>query len=192
MACWTPRGSPHERARALDPTIVTSVAHTCWLLGDFEAALRETTGDIGYMAGLALLSLGREADAIAALRWRERDTRDNRARAFLISLRTLLEGQRDECLTALHRAADALVDPEAPYYIARTYARLDEHDAALAALARVVDDGYFCYPALASDRWLDGVRRTPAFDAVLETAKARHESAARAFHEAGGEALLAR
>ena len=46
----------HERARALDPTILTSVAHTCWLLGDYDVALRETAGDIGYMSGLALAS----------------------------------------------------------------------------------------------------------------------------------------
>jgi DNA-binding winged helix-turn-helix (wHTH) protein len=101
----------HDRARSLDPTILTSVAHTCWLLGDYDVALRETTGDIGYMSGLALASLGRESDAIAALRWRERDTRDNRARAFLISLRALLQGERDESLHALHRAGDELTDP---------------------------------------------------------------------------------
>ena len=76
------------------------------------------------MSGLALASLGRESDAIAALRWRERDTRDNRARAFLISLRALLQGERDECLHALHRASDELTDPEAKYYIARSFARL--------------------------------------------------------------------
>jgi hypothetical protein len=80
----------HDRARALEPAILTSVAHTYWLRGEFDLALRETTGDIGYMPGLALASLGRHADAVAALRWRERSTRDNRARAFLVSLRALL------------------------------------------------------------------------------------------------------
>ena len=114
----------HERARTLDPTILTSVAHTCWLLGEDHVALRETAGDIGYMSGLALASLGREPDAIAALRWRERDTRDNRARAFLIPLRALLQGERDESLQALHRAGDELTDPEAKYDIARSFARL--------------------------------------------------------------------
>jgi DNA-binding winged helix-turn-helix (wHTH) protein len=180
----------HDRARALDAAIVTSVAHTCWLLGDYEAALHETAGDIGYMPGLALASMGREADAIAALRWRERDTRDNRARAFLISLRALLEGHRDESLAALDRAADELTDPEARYYVARSFARLAMHDVALASLRQVVDDGYFCYPALVSDPWLDGVRGTTAFEAVLETARARHMSARAAFHDAGGDALL--
>ena len=182
----------HVRARVLDPAIVTSVAHTFWLLGNADGALRETTGDIGYLQGLALASLGRQRDAIAALRWRERETRDNRARAFLVSLRALLDGDADESLAALHRAADELADPEALYYIARTYARLEEHDAALSAFARVVDEGYFCYPAFLSDPWLDGLRGAAAFDAIMETAKARHASAARAFQDANGDAVLGR
>ena len=180
----------HHRARALDPAIVTSVAHTYWVLGDYENALLETAGDIGYMPGLALASLGRPGDAIAALRWRERDTRDNRARAFLISLRALLEGDSDQSLAALHRAADGLADPEAKYYVARSLAHLAAHDAALALLREVVDDGYYCCRALASDPWLDGVRATTAFKTVLETALTRHESASKAFLDAGGDALL--
>jgi tetratricopeptide (TPR) repeat protein len=180
----------HVRARALDPTAITSVAHTCWLLGDHQGALQETTGDIGYMPGLALASMGRQADAIAALQWRERDTRDNRARAFLVSLRALLEDRRDESLAALERAADDLTDPEARYYIARSFARLGVHDAALDSLRAVVDGGYFCYPAFASDRWLDDLRQSPVFRDVLEKARARHDAAATAFAEADGEALL--
>jgi hypothetical protein len=55
-------------------TIATSINRTWWMLGKYERALAETLGDIGYMQGLALASLGREREAIAALRWRERET----------------------------------------------------------------------------------------------------------------------
>jgi DNA-binding winged helix-turn-helix (wHTH) protein len=185
-----PSRRAHARARALDPTVLTSVAHTYWLLGEYELALRETTGDIGYMPGLALASLGRHSDAIAALRWRERNTRDNRARAFLISLRAFLEGDRAESLQALHRAVDELVDPEATYYVARTLARLSAPDEALASLRGVVDGGYFCYPAFATDPWFDSIRDLPAFREVMKTARERHEIACRAFRDAGGDAIL--
>jgi DNA-binding winged helix-turn-helix (wHTH) protein len=181
----------HRRARSLDPTAITSVAHTYWLLGDYESALRETAGDIGYMPGLALASLGRTSDAVAALRWRERDTRDNRARAFLVSLRALLEGNRDESLSALERAAAALADPEAKYYVARSLAHLGAHDAALILLREVVVDGYWCYPAFESDHWLDALRGSPAFQAVRDTARSRHEFAVKVFHDANGPTLLA-
>ena len=180
----------HERARGLDPTIVTSVSHTYWLLGEYELALRETTGDIGYMPGLALHSLGRHSDAAAALRWRERDTRDNRARAFLVSLRAAIEGDRENSLHALERALDDVTDPEATYYGARTYAHLSAVDVAVATLHRVVEGGYFCYPAFANDPWLESVRGIASFDEILQTARTRHEAAAEAFHRVGGHALL--
>ena len=180
----------HDRARALDPAIVTSVAHTYWALGDYEHALRETTGDIGYMAGLALASLGRHGDAVAALRWRERDTRDNRARAFLISLRALLEGQPDQSLAALYRCADGLADPEAKYYVARSFGYLGADDVALTLLREVVEDGYYCLHALASDPWLERVRTAAAFTVVYETARARREAARQALLDAGGDMLL--
>ena len=174
----------HERARELDPSIITSVSHTYWLLGDYEAALRETAGDIGYMAGVALSSIGRDADAIAALRWRERDTRDNRARAFLVSLRAALEGECEESRAALQRAEQRdCGDPEALYYIARTYARLGDEEPALSALERAVDEGFFCYPAFTRDPWLDGLRANPRFGDVLEAARARHEVANRAVED---------
>ena len=180
----------HDRARELNPTILTSVAHTCWLLGDYDVALRETAGDIGYISGLALASLGRESDAIASLRWRERDTRDNRARAFLVSLRALLQGERDEGLHALRRAGDDLTDPEAKYYIARSFARLAAHDEALSTLSDVVRDGFFCYPAFVRDSWLDAIRDATAFEAVVTIARGRHEAARRSFVDAGGAVLL--
>ena len=84
----------HRRARALDPTIPTSVHHTWWMKGEYEHALSETFGDIGYMPGLALASLGRDREAIAALVWRERETADTRVRSYLISLRALLPDGR--------------------------------------------------------------------------------------------------
>lgn len=180
----------HHRARALEPAIVTSVSHTCWLLGDYETSLAETAGDIGYMPGLALASLDRHADAIAALKWRERDTRDNRARALLVSLRAALEGHRDESLIALRRAEQDLADPEALYYIARTYARLGDTPAALRDLARVVDEGYACHAGLIGDPWLESVRGDSAFEPILDAARQSHETAVRVFADADGDRVL--
>lgn len=181
----------HERARELDPAIITSVTHTHWALGDCEAALRETAADIGYMAGLALASLGRTEEAIAALRWRERDTRDNRARAFLVSLRAMLEGEGEESRAALRRAEQKdCGDPEALYYVARTWARLGETDTALSLLARAVNEGFFCYPAFTRDPWLDPLRADARFAATLEAARSRHDSARRAMEEVQSQTLL--
>jgi DNA-binding winged helix-turn-helix (wHTH) protein len=180
----------HDRARALDPAIATSVAHTCWQLGDYETALAETTGDIGYIAGLALASMGRFSDAIAALRWRERDTRDNRARAFLVSLRAALEGDADQSVAALQRAEPVLADPEGLYYIARTYAKLGITEAALDRLAQVLDQGYICYPALLQDAWLERLRQGGHLDGLTTAARTRYDLAQKVFTKADGERLL--
>jgi tetratricopeptide (TPR) repeat protein len=110
--CGRPRASP-TTGRACSIRRSSRASRTYWLLGDYDTALRETAGDIGYLPGLALAALGRTADAIAAFRRRERDIRDNRARAFLISLRALSEGHPEDSLAALARAEDEITDPEA-------------------------------------------------------------------------------
>lgn len=179
----------HRRARALDTTVPTSVHHTWWMQGEYEQALGETFGDIGYMPGLALASLGRDREAIAALQWRERETTDTRVRGYLVSLRALLEGRREECLEALQRLR-LPVDAEARYYVARTYAALGEHDTALAELAQVVEGGFLCHDTFGRDPWLAALRTDARFTALVEQARTRSQHAAAEFERAGGRARL--
>lgn len=182
----------HHAARGVDPTIITSVNHTCWMLGDYEAALRNTTGGgIGYMPGLALASLGREGEAIDTLRKNELALREARPRAYLRSLRALLEGDRPEALSALDTAAGGLLDGEAAYYLARCYARLGEKDRALKELERVVDAGFVCVELFTHDPWLDELRGTAKVRAWLSRAEARHAAARAAFVAEDGTVLLA-
>jgi TolB-like protein len=179
-----------RRARTLDPTIATSVHHTWWMMGEYARALAETLGDIGYMQGLALASLGREREAIAALRWRERETTESRIRAYLASLRALLEGDRDASLVAIEAATAHLIDAEAVYYMVRTLARLGAHDAAVSGLRRVVDGGFWCYDTFVRDAWLDAVRGRPDVRQLLEDARDRVTRAERMFTELDGPAQL--
>jgi hypothetical protein len=81
-------------------------------------------------------------------------------------------------------------DPEGRYYLARQLAYLGEAEPALAALRRAVEEGYHGYPALVQDPWLDSLRARPEFAAALALAESHHREAARAFRDAGGEALL--
>ena len=180
----------HRRARALDPTLPTSVHHTWWMKGEYELALSETYGDIGYMPGVALAALGRERDAIAALRWREREAADSRAGSYIASLRALLEGNHEQSLRALDHATALQVDPEAIYYLARTYARLGSGQRALHEMTRVVHGGFFCHETFASDPWLAALGGDEEFDALLAHARAASARAADAFACAGGAHIL--
>ncbi len=179
----------HRRARALDPTILTSVHHTWWMKGEYERALSETFGDIGYMPGLALASLKRDREAIAALTWRERETADTRVRCYLVSLRALLQGHRDESLRALERVR-IQVDAEASYYVARTYAALDDFDSAIREMTHVIDGGFLCHGTFTHDPWLEKLRTDPRLAPLLDAARKRSAHAAAAFDRAGGKTLL--
>jgi DNA-binding winged helix-turn-helix (wHTH) protein/tetratricopeptide (TPR) repeat protein len=176
----------HRRARQLDPTIATSVHHTWWMLGEYKRALAETLGDIGYMQGLALVSLGREREAIAALRWRERETTETRIRPYLTSLRALLEGDRKASLAAVEVAVENLIDSEAVYYMARTLVRLGAYDRAAIELRRVVDGGFWCYHTFIRDPWLEPIRSRTDVSQLFNVAREHVRRTRNIFVESGG------
>jgi len=182
----------HVRARQLDPTVATSIHHTWWMMGKYEDALAETLGDIGYMQGLALASLGRERDAIAALRWRERETTEGRIRPYLASLRALLEGDREKSLQAVESATARLHDAEAVFYMARTLVRLGAHDRGAIELRRVIREGFWCYDIFMRDPWLDPIRGRPDVREPLAEAREHVVRAAEMFRDAHGPELIGR
>jgi eukaryotic-like serine/threonine-protein kinase len=181
----------HGAARRLDPEIPTSVSHTYWMRGDYDRVLEHTFGDIGYVAGVALASLGRTEEAVAVLRRNEgRLANDQILGPYLASLRALLEGKRAESLEAVARAVRIRHDGEAIYYMARTLARLGETGRALDELETVVGLGFVCVDLFRRDPWLDTLREDARFEGLLARADAAHLRGREAFRQAGGEPLL--
>lgn len=180
----------HERARRLDPYVTTSVAHTRYMLMQYQGVLDETFGDIGYIEPLALASMGREEEALRILRKNEQAAQDRGLRAYLISLRALLEGRREESLEAMDYIARTVRDPEALFYMVRQYARLEEVEAGTSLFERIVEGGFFCFPFLATDSWLESLRSDPRFRRALDTAERRHAQARAAFARERGEDVL--
>jgi pentatricopeptide repeat protein len=179
----------HERARRLDPQVVTSVGHTFWMIGDAERTLQHTAGDIGYLPGLALATLGRSNEALDVLRAGQARLGEPRARAFLTSLAAILEGKTGDARAALAATRD-YPDGEGLFYAARSYARLGDHDDAMDLLERAVQRGFCCDTVLAADHWLQPLRATPRFTAVLDSASRRRTYAAEDWARAGGEQVL--
>ena len=182
----------HERARELDPEIVTSVPHTYMMLADYERAMAEyRTGDIGYLKSAALAMLGRNEEAITLLRRKTEEVdAASTIRPYLISLRALLEGKREECIAAMNQVTDKIRDGEALFYMARQFAHLGETTRAINELRRSVELGFFCYSTLTLDPWLDPLRSEPQFHEVLRLAEQHFRAAERAFSEAGGQTVL--
>jgi eukaryotic-like serine/threonine-protein kinase len=179
-----------QEARRLDPLISTSINHTYFMLGDYQKALESSGGDFGYSLGLTLASVGRTEEAISKLRQREQILW-RLGKLYLTSLRALLEGNRQESLAACNELRKATFrDPEGIYYLARQLSFLGEQEQALETLSRAIDNGFFCYPAMVRDPWLDAIRARNEFTALLRKAHQQHREALTSFLAAGGDSLL--
>jgi TolB-like protein/predicted Ser/Thr protein kinase len=186
-----PALAAHQEARRLDPLITISVAHTHFMFGDYQRALETSASDYGYGMALAMAMLGRVQEAIDLLRQREASKPWRLANLFLVTLRTLLEGKREESLDASDELMQATFrDPEGMYYLARQLSYLGDADRALEMLSRSINHGFFCYPAMVRDPWLDPLRSRPDFNALLHEAKQLHNEALTVFLAAGGDSFL--
>ncbi len=177
-----------EQARRIDKLISTSVVHTYFMLGDYQQA-HEMFADDPITDALTLMMLGRDQEAVEKLQKAE----DMEAvwRRWCDALRLLVEGHRAQGLAAAQTILPpGYRDPETLYYVARLLAHFGDPGTALALLARAVEEGFFCFSALARDPWLNTLRGDPAFTKILRHAEARHREALAAFRQAGGDRLL--
>jgi tetratricopeptide (TPR) repeat protein len=178
-------------AKRLDPNIKTTVIHTHFAMGDYQGALDADRRDFGYFTPLRLAMLGRFDEAIAILKEKEAAIPERLGQTFMRALRTLLEGNRAASL----EASDELIkggfkDPEGRYYLARQLAYLSDIGRANLVLKTAVDGGYFCYPQMASDPWLDPIRGDAEFHRILHRARELHQEAMEVFKAEGGPPLL--
>ena len=181
----------HQEARRLDPLISTSIMNTYLMMGEYQRALEISRSDFGYGRALALTGLGRFEEAVALLKDREAEKPWRLGWLYLTSLRALLEGKREESLEASDEFRKSTFrDPEGVFYFARHLSYLRLEDAALETLSRSIDGGFFCYPAMVRDPWLDPLRSRPEFTAIMRKCQQLHREASAAFLSLGGDALL--
>ncbi|MGC1965426.1 MAG: hypothetical protein WA673_03140 [Candidatus Acidiferrales bacterium] len=67
-------------------------------------------------------------------------------------------------------------NPEAAYKVAQAFDVLGDKVSALRMLRRSVESAFFCYPYVATDPLLNGLRSEPEFAQILEVARQRHEA----------------
>jgi hypothetical protein len=74
-----------------------------------------------------------------------------------------------------------IVDAESWYHFAGNYGLLGDRDGCIRALQRAVDGGFFNYPFMLKDSFLDSMREDEEFLMVLQEAREKHESFQKSF-----------
>jgi serine/threonine protein kinase len=183
----------HLRGRHLDPHLITSAAHTCFLMGNYTGTL-EFYGRKGgyYLDCAALTAMGESRTALSMLRERERSGGATGAvQGVMRSLRAYLEGNTEECLDAIVTAETALLaDPEVLFYAARQLAQINQAERAIAALSAAMDRGFLCASAITSDPWFASMRSGPHYAAFMRDAERRCIETHGAFLAAGGGQVI--
>jgi DNA-binding winged helix-turn-helix (wHTH) protein/tetratricopeptide (TPR) repeat protein len=180
----------YARAVALEPAIRTSIVHTWFLQRDYMRVASTRLEDNAYIVAVSLAEVGRGNETLATLRTLEEKVK-TRMRDFMMAARTMIEGATEGSVAAIGRILDSgFSDPEALLYLMRHLARLNQTNAALELFERVVGGGYFCYPAMAGDPWLDTIRTRPEFVRLIESAEQQHRAAAGEFDRLEGNRIL--
>ncbi|HET9742016.1 MAG TPA: winged helix-turn-helix domain-containing protein [Terriglobales bacterium] len=179
----------HRRALALDRNVVTSVAHTYFLLGDYEKTLCWYGNPAGlYLDALALACMDRLKEC-SALLWTRRSSFSMEP-ALMNSLQAYLDSDRAKGIAALSAQFDEQGDPEIRFYLARQAARFEDLELACKLLSQSVEQGYSSSAAMTHDSWLQPLHGSSKFKHLLSRTKDREREARLAFEEAGGPQLL--
>ncbi len=180
----------HKRAVELDPKIRTSVPHTWFLQADHARLGSVKLEEFPYIVPIAFMAAHREKETLPALRELEQKTK-TRIRDFITAARALIENDSNESIAAINRIiASDFRDPEGLFYLSRHLSHLGQIEPALQLLERVVKGGYFCYPAMAGDPWLDPLRKRAEFKKMLARTEAQYRDGMGAFKRLSGEKLL--
>ncbi|HJQ70137.1 MAG TPA: winged helix-turn-helix domain-containing protein [Blastocatellia bacterium] len=173
-----------ERARSLDPGLRSHQFNSYFYAGDYEKFLqslpsREEAYVIFYR-GLMHYYLDDKQRAAAAFD-RAYELNDKSVISQIgKALSFGLAGRSAEALRLLNAAETQIEkggvgDGEIAYKIAQGYAALGDKRAALGALGRAIEQGFFCSPYFESDPLMNAVRGEAEYATLIGRARARHE-----------------
>ncbi|HSP61378.1 MAG TPA: winged helix-turn-helix domain-containing protein, partial [Pyrinomonadaceae bacterium] len=174
-----------ERARAIDPQVKlhSSALNSYLYAGRYDKFLHSLPPDedafILFYRGLARQYLkddkGAAADFDRAYQL-DPSLYTEIGRAFSLGLGS--ESRKGiELLKGTETKMDArgVTDAEAMYKIAQAYAVLGDKSSAFRMLSRSIKGGFFCYPYIKDDPFLDNLRPEAEYADLLDSARKSHE-----------------
>ncbi len=171
-----------EKAMAIDPENpgFRSIVITYQFAGELEKSLelskhfKQSDYILGYQ-GSALFRMGNEELAIEYFNRCISLNPDGLQALWVSCMKASIEGNIDMGMEAARKFEKVnIVDAEAWYHFAGNYGLLGNKDGCIRALQRAVDGGFFNYPFMLKDSFLDSMREDAEFQQVLERAKKKH------------------
>jgi TolB-like protein len=178
-----------EKAMAIDPenpgfrSIILSYKYAGELEKAFESSqlFKRSEYILGFQ-GDFLFRMGKEDQAIEYFNRCLGMNPDGLQALWVTCMKASIEGNIEEGLEAARLFEQAnLVDAESWYHFAGNYGLLGDRDGSIRALQRAVDGGFFNYPFMLRDSFLDSVREDEEFQKVLQEARKKHLSFQRKF-----------
>jgi TolB-like protein/tetratricopeptide (TPR) repeat protein len=181
----------HACARAIDPTIRTSVHYAHYLKGDYARAIETDDSSPAFTTALSRLRLGEDAVTLDFLRDLERSNPHPGVRIITAAYRLAMEHDAEGLVPKLKEMSDSgFGDPEGYFLLASFIARDGAAEGAIATLERAVVGGFHCPAAMRSDPYFDPIRGLPAFSTLMAKAEVGHARARDAFARVGGAGVL--
>jgi len=181
--------SAHERATALDPTMVTSVPHTHFLRGEYETTLDTYGATRYYLDAAAWAALGDRSRAATLLQERLAGPLSPLMAGLMGSLAATLAGRRDDAI-AMMTTLDVTREPEVLFYLSRHCALLDAANDSIRLLQRARHEGFTCSYALEHDEAFAPIRGHDGFKREIRESRASEQETRRALERAGIEHVL--
>jgi serine/threonine protein kinase/tetratricopeptide (TPR) repeat protein len=173
-----------EKALTLDPMNpgFRSIIITYRFVGEYEKAFemsktfKESAFILGH-TGFALLQQEKREKALEYFKRVIEMEPEGLMALWVTGIKATIEGRMEEGSKAAQKFEHYNVaDAEAWFHFAESYGLLGDKIGCVRALKRAVDGGFFNYPFMLTDSFLDSVRDDPEFQRILETAKAKHEA----------------
>jgi eukaryotic-like serine/threonine-protein kinase len=181
----------YERARSLDPAVVTSVAQTFFLRGEWEQAIAVDRSDPPFTSAVALVQLGRTSEGLALLRTAAARGLQPQLGHLMEGMIAFIERRFDEVIVHTHHLLDTgFADPEVFYHWAGALAQAGDHDGALGLLERAIAGGFHPASALARDYRFDPLRAMADFRQLARRAEELQQQAIQTFRVSDGPRLL--
>ncbi|MEN8203950.1 MAG: tetratricopeptide repeat protein [Bacteroidota bacterium] len=173
-----------EKAMAIDPKNpgFRSIVVTYQYAGEWEESYEASKiyGQSAFIIGeqgAAFLRQGKQKKAIEYFnRSLELDPTGMQG-LWVTGMKASITGDIEAGLEATRRFEEAnILDAEAWYHFAGNYGLLGDKAGCIRCLQKAVDRGFFNYPFMQTDPFLDAVREDAEFQQILQEAKEKHEA----------------